>query len=128
MVKLQHSCITSPVFELVKVIELDLTFGDDFMPHRIEILRDTSNSNFFRCRIWEFENFNLIPTFPCDDNGKPLHISTDIVPVERSISYRIRNKLDYTGFEASSTEAALQLIIEDLKLFLAETTGEKPKQ
>ncbi|MCI0524671.1 MAG: hypothetical protein L0Y75_05340 [Acidobacteria bacterium] len=126
--KIIHSAITSPVFELVKVIELDITLGDDFIPTRIEIFQDTKRRDFFRCRVWELEYFNLTPTFPMDENGKPLHISSDVVQVERSTSYCIFNNLSYDGFAATDADAALQKIIDDLKSFLEHVTGKKAKQ
>jgi len=109
--KLTHSAVASPVFEFVKVIELDITLGDDFIPTRIEIFRDTERTDFFRCRVWELEHFNLTPTFPMDEDGKPLHISSDIVQVERSTTYRIFNNLSYEGFVAINANTALQKII-----------------
>ena len=126
--KILHSAITSPVFELVKVIEVDITVGDDLIPTRIEILQDTARSDFFRCRVWELERFRLIPRFPMDENGTPLHISDDVIQVERSTTYAIFNKLDYRGFAAANVEAAVQMVIDDLKSFLEHTTLEKPEQ
>jgi len=123
--KITHSAITSPVFELVKVIELDITLGDVFIPTRIEILQDTGRTDFFRCRVWELELFHLTPTFPMDEDGKPLHISSDVIQVERSATYRIFRDLSYEGYVAADADAALQKIIDDLKSFLEHVTGEK---
>ncbi len=122
--KITHSAITSPVFELVKVIELDITLADVFMPTRIEIFQDTERTDFFRCRVWELEHFRLTPTFPMDEGGKPLHISDDVIQVERSATYRISKDLSY-GYVAADADAALQKIIDDLKSFLEHVTGEK---
>ncbi len=126
--KITHSAITSPVFELVKVIELDITLGDDFIPTRIEIFQDTERTDFFRCRIWELEYFHMVPTFPMDKDGKPMHVSDSIVQVERSTTYRIFKDLSYDGFAATDADAALQKIIDDLKSFLEHVTGENAKQ
>jgi hypothetical protein len=122
--KITHSAITSPVFELVKVIELDITLGDDFMPTRIEIFQDTERTDFFRCRVWELEHFRLTPTFPMED-GKPLHISDDVIQVERSATYERFRDPSYEGYVAADADAALQMIIDDLKSFLEHVTGEK---
>jgi hypothetical protein len=121
--KITHSAITSPVFELVKVIELDITLGDVFSPIRIEIFQDTERTDFFRCRVWELERFRLTPTFPMED-GKPLHISDDVIQVERSVNYRISEDLT-SGYVAADADAALQKIIDDLKSFLEHVTFEK---
>jgi hypothetical protein len=123
--KITHSAITSPVFELVKVIELDITLGDDFMPTRIEIFQDTERTDFFRCRVWELERFRLTPTFPMED-GKPLHISDDVIQVERSVTYRISEDL-CDGYVAADVDAALQKVIDDLNSFLEHVTGEKAR-
>jgi len=123
--KITHSAITSPVFELVKVIELDITLGDVFIPTRIEIFQDSERTDFFRCRVWELELFHLTPTSPMDENGKPLHISSDVIQVERSATYRIFRDLSYEGYVAADADAALQKIIDDLKSFLEHVTGEK---
>jgi hypothetical protein len=127
-VKLLHSAITSPVFELVKVIEVDITLGEDLIPTRIEILQDSARHDFFRCRVWELEHFRLTPTFPMDGDGTPLHISDDVIQVERATTYASFNNLDYRGFAAANVEAAMQMVIDDLKSFLEHTTLEKPEQ
>ncbi|HKQ92665.1 MAG TPA: hypothetical protein VJZ77_18540 [Blastocatellia bacterium] len=121
--KIAHSAITSPVFELVKVIELDITLGDVFSPIRIELFQDTERTDFFRCRVWELELFRMTPTFPMDE-GKPLHISDDVIQVERSATYRISKDL-CDGYVAADADAALQKIIDDLKSFLEHVTFEK---
>lgn len=116
------------MFELVKVLELDIVLGDDLIPVRIEILQDSARNDFFRCRIWELEHFRLVPTFPMDEDGKPLHISDDVIQVERSSSYQIFNKLEYRGFVATNAEAAMQMVMDDLKSYLEHTTLESPEQ
>ncbi|MFN0121292.1 MAG: hypothetical protein ACKV2V_12405 [Blastocatellia bacterium] len=124
--QLIHSAITSPVFELVKIIELDLTLGEDLIPTRIEILRDMARDDFFRCHIRELEYFTLTPTFPCDDHGKPLHISSDVHLAERSSTYAHFNKRNYKGFSAPNTDAALRMILDDLAAFLEHVTNRRP--
>jgi hypothetical protein len=61
------------------------------------------------------------------EDGEPLHISDDVIQVERSTTYRIFNNLDYLGFAAADAEAAMQMVIDDLKSFLEHTTLEKPE-
>lgn len=123
--KLTHPNITSAVFELMRVLELDITLGDDFIPTRIELFRDTERDDHFRCHIWELEHFRLNPTFPRDDSGGPAHISDDVIMVERGTTYRIKG---FGGsFIASSAEAALETVIAELNNFLKHVTGEELK-
>ena len=63
-----------------------------------------------------------------DEDGKPLHVSDDIVQVERSTTYRIFKNLSYDGFAATDADAALQKIIDDLRSFLEHVTGEEANQ
>jgi hypothetical protein len=87
--KVIHSTITSPVFELVKTVLLDITLAEVYIPTRIEIWQDTERKDRFRCYIWELERFNLTPTFPQDETGKPRDTSSDVTQVERSMSDRV---------------------------------------
>ncbi|MBA2646605.1 MAG: hypothetical protein H0U81_07390 [Pyrinomonadaceae bacterium] len=124
--KLTHPNITSAVFELVRVLELDITLGDDFIPTRIELFRDTERDDYFRCHVWELEHFRLTPTFPQDGSGGPAHISDDVIMVERGTTYRIRG---FGGsFTASSADAALEMVIAELNDFLKHVTGEELKK
>lgn len=78
--------MTSPVFELVKVVEVDIRMGEDFSwTTRIEIFRDTEPSGLYRCRAWESELFRLTPSFPRDEDEKPAHVTDDTILVARGI-------------------------------------------
>jgi hypothetical protein len=44
-----NTAITSPVFELVKTIEVDFTLRDEMWPTRFEILRDMERQDFTLC-------------------------------------------------------------------------------
>jgi hypothetical protein len=70
---ISHSAITSPTFELVKTVELDIRFGDDSWSIRIELLQAREAMDHFRCHVWELELFRLTPAFPQDENGLPAH-------------------------------------------------------
>ena len=123
--KIIHRAITSSVFELVKTVEFDIQLSDeDSWTVRIEIFRDTEQQNLFRCHVWELELFRLVPSFPRTEKDEPAHITDDVIMVERGISHsEIASRLN-KSFNASSVDAALQMVIEDFKKFLESTTGE----
>ncbi len=114
--------MTSPVFELVRTVEVDLELGEELIPQRIELLRAVDDPTRFRCRIWELEYFRLRPTFPQDEAGEPEHESDDELLVERAHQLK-RNYLDFT---APDEEAALQRVWGDLLERLEHWIGRKP--
>jgi hypothetical protein len=122
--KISHSAVTSPLFELVKVVELDIQLGEDSWSTRIELFQSTEATDHFRCHVWELELFRLTPSFPRDEDGLPAHISDDVLMVERGIAHR---KISYPmeDIVASDVNAALKIVVEDLKRFLERVTGEK---
>lgn len=126
--KIVHRAVTSSTFELVKTIELDIQLrDDDSWTTRIELFRDTEQSNHYRCRVWEHELFRLTPSFPRNEKNEPAHVTDDSIMVERGIAHsEIASKLN-KPFESPSIEAALEMIVEDLKKFLEHVTGEKTK-
>ena len=123
--KISHSALTSSIFESVKIVELDLRFGDDSWSIRIELLRDTEASDHFRCHVWELEMFRLTPTFPTDENDLPAHISDDILMVDRGIAH---SQIAYPREDiiAADVDSALEVVLTDLRGFLEHVTGEKP--
>ena len=121
--ELKHSAIQSAVYELVTTTEVDLQLGDDFMPMRFEIFRNTQKKGRFRCRMWEGELHRLRPTFP-QKNGKPLHISDAFIFVEWLGGPGMGR---YEDFTAPSAVKALQIVIEDFKKFLKHTTGKRAR-
>jgi len=121
--RIDHKCITSSFFELVKTIETDIDFENDSWSIRIELFRDTENIEYYRCHVWELELFRLTPTFPNDDSDSPKEITDDILMVDRGIAH---SKIDYKRFKANSVDEAVEKIIDDLKCFLEHVTGEKP--
>ena len=124
--KLTHSAITSSVFELVRTAEVDIQLGEDSWTTRIELLRDTEKSDHFRCRVWELDLHRLTPSFPRDENNRPAHITDAAIFVERGIAHsRIEYPLE--DIIASDVDAALEIVVNDLKRFLEHVTGEGAK-
>ena len=119
--KIKHSAITSPVFELVKTVEVDLTLLDETWPTRIEIFRATDRKDFFRCRVWQLESFRIQSTFP-QKRGRPAHEPSDHRLI---VEWQGPHVGLYEDFVAESTEAALKKVIGDFKRFLEHTTCEK---
>ena len=120
--KIKHPAVTSPVYELVKVAETDIRFGDHAWTYRIELLRDTEDAGRFRCHVWETELFRLTPSFPRDENGQPAHVSDDTLMVERSIP-RSRIKYPSEDIVAPDADAALEIVLTDLRKYLEHSTG-----
>ncbi len=124
--KITHSAVTSPVYELVKTVEVDIQLGDDSWTTRIELLRNMEQVNHFRCRVWELELHRLTPSFPRDENNLPAHITDDRIFVERGIAH---SRINYPLEEivAPDAESALEIVIGDLKRFLEHVSGEATK-
>jgi hypothetical protein len=80
-----HSAVTSPVFQLVRTLELDIQFGENGWTTRIELFQDTESQDQFRCHVWELEMFRLTPTSPMDERGQPMHVCDDVIMVDRGI-------------------------------------------
>jgi hypothetical protein len=122
--KISHSAITSPIFELVKTVELDIQFGDNSWSLRIEMLQATEANDRFRCHVWESELFRLTPTFPQDESGRPSHVSDDALMVDRGIAH---SRIAYPGEDiiAADVDAALAIVMDDLKQYLKRVTGEE---
>ncbi len=71
--KVVHSAVTSPIYELARTFELDIQLGDNSWTLRIELLHNTEKVDHFRRHVWELEMFRLIPTCPIDENNQPVH-------------------------------------------------------
>jgi hypothetical protein len=124
--KVIHSAVTSPVYELVKTVEADIRLGDDSWTTRIELLRDREKPGHFRCRVWELELNRLMPSFPRDENDLPAHITDSPIFVERGIAHS-RIKYPLEEVVAPDAESALEIVLGDLKRFLEHATGEEAK-
>jgi hypothetical protein len=119
--KITHFAITSPVFELVKTVEVDLQLGDEMWPTRFEILRDTERQDHFRCRVWQLEMFRIQSTFP-QTGERPAHQPSDHTLI---VEWEGAHVGRYDDFVAADADAALKKVIEDFCKFLEHTTGEK---
>jgi hypothetical protein len=122
--RINHTAITSPIFELVKTVLLDIGLAEEYIPTRIELWQDTERKDSFRCYIWELEHFNLTPTFPQDEKGKPLETCTEEIQVERSWRYGRTRQFNMKEFIADDVDAAFQMVIENVKAELEYITGE----
>src|SRR5687768_5725325 len=103
--KLRHSAITSSIYELVKVVEFDLTL-EEMWPMRIEIFKDTEKSGHYRARLWQYEMHRIQPTFPQDVSGQPDkdHAQHILIPFEWS-GEKMNN---YDDIVATSPDEALE--------------------
>ena len=121
-----HSAIVSPIYELAKTFELDIQLGEDSFTMRIELFRNTEKEDHFRCHVWECEMFRLTPTSPMDENNQPTHICDDVLMVDRGIP---RSHIPYPleDIVAPNIDAALEIVLNDLKRFLEHSTLEKAK-
>lgn len=126
--KISHRTVTSSVFELVKVVELDIRMSDeDAWTTRIELFRDTEQAGRYRCRVWESELFRLTPSFPRNEGDEPAHVTDGTVMVERGIARSEIASLANEPFDAPSPEAALEMVVVDFKRFLEHATGVEAK-
>ena len=116
-----HSAITSPLFALVKSLEIDVCFGDDSWTERIEIWQDMADMTHFRCRFWELEYMRLTPSFPQDSHGQPAHVTDDRLLVERGFTGQT---VTLNPFHAADVDAAVAIALSDLKRFLQHVTEE----
>ncbi len=100
--KIKHPAVKSPIYELVKVVETDIQFGDHYWTCRMELLRNTENAGRFRGHVWETETFRLTPTWPRDENNQPAHICDDTLMAERPIP---RRRIDYPPNDIDAPDA-----------------------
>lgn len=119
--KISHSVVTSSIYELVKVIEIDLRLGDNLIPLRFEVFQDTERENHFRCRLWQLELHRLQPTFPSDEKGQPEHIQDAVI----ILGWSGPQMKTYDDIVADDADGALTIVMNDLKRFLEHVTFEK---
>jgi len=124
--KVEHSAVRSPIYELAKTFELDIDLGEYSYSLRIELFRNTDRENQFRCHAWELERFRLVPTSPQDANGKPAHECDDVVMVDRGIP-RSAIRYPLEDIVAPSVDAAVEIVLKDLKTYLEHATLEESK-
>ena len=119
--KVVHSAISSSIYELVKICELDIQLGEDSYTLRIELFQNTEKDGHFRCHAWELEMFRLVPTFPMDETNEPAHFCDDVIMVDRGIP---RSSIRYPveDIVAPNVDAAFEIVLRDLKGFLEHST------
>ena len=122
--KIAHSAVKTPIYELARSLEVDLQLGDGSLTFRIELFRNSEKPNRFRCHVWDLEMFRLKPTFPRDDNDQPRDTCDDILMVDRGIP---RSRIAYPREDifAADIDAALEVVLDDLKAFLEHVTTER---
>jgi hypothetical protein len=69
--------------------------------------------------------FRLTPTFLQDQSGQPAHLTDDTIMVERGLAGSSITSHLKQSFAAPNVEAALGMVIEDLKSYLEQVTGER---
>ena len=122
--KIAHPAVTSPLYELARSLEVDFQLGDDSLTFRIELLRNTDQPDRFRCHVWDLEMFRLKPSFPRDGNGEPSQVCDDVLMVDRGIP---RSGVAYPREDivATNVDAALEIVLSDLRAFLEHVTAER---
>lgn len=124
--KVDHSAVSTPIYELAKIFELDLQLGEDSYTLRIELFRNTEKEDHFRCHAWELETFRLVPTFPMDESNEPAHTCDDVLMVDRGIP-RSHTRYPAEDIVAQSVDAALEIVLGDLKESLEHATAKRAK-
>ena len=122
--KIAHSAVTSPFYELARSLEVDLQLGDDSLTIRIELFRNTEETDRFRCHVWDLEMFRLKPTFPRDGNEEPSDVCDDVLMVDRGIP-RSRVSYPLEDILAGDIDAALEIVLNDLNAFLEHVTAKR---
>src|SRR5438034_11614175 len=119
--RIVHSAVASPIYEFAGTFELDIRLGDELISMRIELFRNSVEKDHFRCHVWELEMFQLIPTLPRNKNNEPAHICDDVLMVDRGIP---RSHIPYPEQDivAPNVNAALEIVLNDLKQFLEHST------
>lgn len=72
------------IFELVKTFEFEILSNKEKIKGKLELFRNLENSEHYRFSTSEAEMFRLIPSFPSDDKGKPLHDTDETLWTERT--------------------------------------------
>lgn len=103
---LDHHTVRSAIFEHIRTFEVDLEFGENLFPTRIELFRDMGTPGRYRARFWQLENYRIHSTFPQDPTtGDPLDEPSDEeLLVERSHF----GTTELRAFSASSDQAAIE--------------------
>ena len=121
----RHSTITGSLCELVRTLDFELTLGDEMWPIRIEIYRGIADSSWFRCRVWQAENYRIQSTFPMDSRGTPKHHPSDELIL---VDWSTYLSVNVDWFQASTVEEATEEILTSIMGFVERTTGEEQSE
>lgn len=115
------------VFRLVEVAEVSALVDGEEAELRVEVFEDAANAGQYRCRTWRLVEYGLHVEGVLDDDGS---LETDFQPVW--VPWWVPGGfVTDEPFVASSGEAALQAVLDDLRVYLAvtrhaEDAGEPP--
>jgi hypothetical protein len=115
------------VFRLVEVAEVETLVDGDPADIRVEVFEDAANPGQYRCRTWRLLEYGLHPPgFRDDDDGLATVWEDVFVPWSVPGGFVTEDP-----FFASSKEAALEAVLDDLRVYLAvtrhaEDEGEPP--
>lgn len=105
------------VFRLAEVAEVETLIDGEPADLRIEVFEDTANPGQFRCRTWRIALYGLHPPgLPEDDDGLETSWETILVPWSVPGGF-----VTDEPFFAASREAALEAVLDDLRVYLAVT-------
>ncbi len=105
------------VFRLAEVAEVETLVDGEPADLRIEVFEDAANPGQFRCRTWRFAAYGLHPPgLPDDDDGLATDWETILVPWSVPGGF-----VTDEPFFAASREAALEAVLDDLRVYLAVT-------
>ena len=105
---------------MARVFELSVQLGPENTLFTVELWQSLRRRTSFKARIWESELFRLSPTFPQSKAGRPLHVSDDLVRVERPIPHF---GFEYEEFSAKSVLAAVGVVSTGFTRFLNHALG-----
>lgn len=105
------------VFRLAEVAEVETLVDGEPADLRIEVFEDAGNAGQYRCRTWRFVTYGVHPAGePEDDEGLATAWETILVPWSVPGGF-----VTDEPFFASSREAALEAVLDDLRVYLAVT-------
>ena len=105
------------VFRLADVAEVETLVDGEPADIRIEVFEDVSNPGQYRCRTWRLLEYGLHPPGTRDeDDGLETAWETILVPWWVPGGF-----VTDEPFFASSKEAALEAVLDDLRVYLAVT-------
>lgn len=105
------------VFRLAEVAEVETLVDGEPADLRIEVFEDAANPGQYRCRTWRFASCGVHPAGPPDeDDGLPTAWETILLPWSVPGGF-----VTDEPFFATSREAALEAVLDDLRVYLAVT-------